>query len=240
MATHDASGAGRPGRDELRGLRLLFWIAVAALLAAGIALFLLSGARRSSPPAPASASNAGRVVSPVASWAAGARPAPGFQLVDQRGRPVSLAGLRGRPVIVTFIDPLCRNFCPLEAKQLNAMVRSLPARSRPAVVGISVDVYGDARANLLQDVSKWSLVPQWRWAVGSRAQLARVWRRYQIAVLVTTRRIAGVTVHEITHTEEAYVIDSHGDERAVFLWPFRARDVLAVVRRLAARSPHMS
>jgi len=49
-----------------------------------------------------------------------------------------------------------------------------------------------------------------------------------------------VTVHEITHTEEAYVIDSHGDERAVFLWPFRARDVLAVVRRLAARSPHMS
>lgn len=167
------------------------------------------------------------------SWPPGKRRAPGFQLVDQSGGRVSLSAYRGRSVIVTFIDPLCRNFCPLEAEQLNELVRGLPARSRPAIVAVSVNLYGDARANLLQDVAKWRLVPQWRWAVGSGQQLASVWRRYQIGVLVTTKKIAGVTVHEISHTEAAYVIDLRGFERALFLWPFRARDLLAVLRRLA-------
>jgi cytochrome oxidase Cu insertion factor (SCO1/SenC/PrrC family) len=133
---------------------------------------------------------------------------------------------------VTFVDPLCRNFCPLEARQLNDLVRSLPPRTRPAVLAVSVNVYGNARANLLQDVDKWRLVPEWRWAVGAKTKLADVWRRYQIGVLVQTKTIAGVTVHEITHTEATYVIDQEGYERALFLWPFRARDVSAVLRDL--------
>src|SRR5581483_11347048 len=158
---------------------------------------------------------------------------PDFRLVDQSGRPVSVSAYRGRPLIVTFIDPLCRNFCPLEAKQLNALVRTLPAAQRPAIVAVSVNVYGNARANLVQDVAKWRLVPEWRWAVGNPRQLGRVWRQYQIAVLATTKKIAGVTVHEITHTEGAYVVDPKGYERALFLWPFRATDVSAVLRRVA-------
>ena len=168
------------------------------------------------------------------SWAAGRRRAPDFRLVDQAGGRISLAAYRGRSVIVTFIDPLCRNFCPLEAKQLNDLVRSLPAPSRPAIVAVSVNVYGNARANLLQDVAKWRLAPQWRWAIGSRRELASVWRRYQIGVLVETKRVAGVSVHEISHTEAAYLVDRRGYERALFLWPFRARDVVAVLRRLAS------
>ncbi len=166
-------------------------------------------------------------------WAAGARPAPDFRLVDQSGSPVSVSGFRGRPLIVTFIDPLCRNFCPLEAKQLNTLVRTLPASQRPAIVAVSVNIYGNARANLLQDVAKWRLVPEWRWAVGNPHQLAQVWRRYQIGVLASTKKIAGVTLHEITHTEAAYVVDRKGFERALFLWPFKAQDVSSVLRRIA-------
>jgi cytochrome oxidase Cu insertion factor (SCO1/SenC/PrrC family) len=195
----------------------------------GSLLALLS---RHSPRAPASRLAAVGATAPPARWAAGARRAPDFRLVDQTGKRVSLGDYRSRPVIVTFIDPLCRNFCPLEAKQLNELVRGLPARSRPGIVAVSVDVYGNARADLLQDVSKWRLVPQWRWAVGGSSQLASVWRRYQIGVLVKTKKIASVTVHYITHTEAAYVIDGRGYERALFLWPFQARDVLAVLRRL--------
>jgi cytochrome oxidase Cu insertion factor (SCO1/SenC/PrrC family) len=171
---------------------------------------------------------------PPASWAAGSRRAPGFRLVDQIGRPVSLAAYRGRPVIVTFIDPLCRNFCPLEAHQLNELVRGLPPRSRPAILAVSVNVYGDAPANLRQDSARWRLVSQWRWAVGGSQELTSVWRRYQIGVRVTTKRFAGVTVHEISHTEAAYVIDKNGFERALFLWPFQAQDVLATLRGLAS------
>jgi cytochrome oxidase Cu insertion factor (SCO1/SenC/PrrC family) len=172
----------------------------------------------------------------AATWAAGMRRAPDFRLVDQGGGPVSLSSFRGRPVIVTFIDPLCRNFCPLEAQQLNELVRRLPAAQRPAIVAVSVNVYGNARANLLQDVAKWRLVPEWRWAVGRTRQLATVWRRYRIGVLVTTKRVAGVTVHEISHTEAAYVIDRRGYERALFLWPFGAKDVRAALAKLSSSS----
>ena len=73
---------------------------------------------------------------PSATWAAGAQRAPGFRLSDENGKPFSLASYRGRPVILTFIDPLCRNYCPLEARRLNDAVRSLPAGSRPAIVAI--------------------------------------------------------------------------------------------------------
>jgi hypothetical protein len=58
------------------------------------------------------------------------------------------------------------------------------------------------------------------------------YRRSQIGGLGRTKRIAGVTVHAIT-TEAAYVIDVRRFERALFLWPFRAGDVSAVLRRLA-------
>jgi protein SCO1/2 len=160
--------------------------------------------------------------------------APDFRLTDQNGRSVSLAAYRGRPVIVTFIDPLCRNFCPLEAKVLNNVVDRLPAGQRPGIVAVSVNVHGNARANLLQDVRKWRLVPQWRWAVGQPSRLASVWKRYKIAVQDQTKKVAGITVHEIAHTEAAFVIDPSGHQRALFLWPFQAQDVEKALRDLAA------
>jgi protein SCO1/2 len=218
-------------------LRWLIWgavVLVGALAGSLIALLQVSS-RSPAVPEKSGLAAVGPQAPPV-SWAAGKRRAPGFQLVDQAGRRVSLAEYRGRPVIVTFIDPLCRNFCPLEAKQLNALVRGLPPRSRPAILAVSVNIYGNARANLLQDVAKWRLVPEWRWAVGTRRQLARVWRRYRIGVLVTTKKIVGVTVHEVSHTEAAYVVDARGYERALFVWPFQARDVLAALRGLASQA----
>ena len=63
-----------------------------------------------------------------------------------------------------------------------------------------------------------------------------MWRRYQIGVLVATKKIAGVTVHEVSHTEGAYVIDGRGYERALFLWPYSGADVLATLRTLGSQA----
>jgi len=233
MSASPSSVAGRSRRASRR-FRWLFWGAVVLLgVLVGSLVALLQVSRRSALVPPAGVMAVGAQAPPV-SWAAGTRRAPDFRLVDQAGGRVSLTTYRGRPVILTFIDPLCRNFCPLEAKQLNELVRILPPRSRPAILAVSVNVYGDARTHLRQDMAKWRVVPQWRWAVGGGSELARVWRRYQIGVLVRTKKIAGVTVHEISHTEAAYVIDRRGYERALFLWPFRAQDVLVTLRRLAS------
>jgi protein SCO1/2 len=173
------------------------------------------------------------VTPPPFNWHAGQRPAPNFALSDQAGRPVSLAAYRDHPVIVTFIDPLCRNLCPLEAQVLNQLDRELPPSQRPTILAVSVDVYADTRADLLQDFREWRLVPEWRWVVGTPAQLAAVWNSYGVGVKVTTKRIDGTTIRYITHTEAAYVIDATGHERALFFWPFYPQDVKRVLRQLS-------
>jgi protein SCO1 len=225
-----APGSKRSARAFPAWAKWLFWGTVLAVgIGAGTGIALLSrSAGRASPAAIPRAA-----IQPTTVWARGARPAPDFRLTDQHGRPFSLGGLRGRPVLVTFIDPLCRNLCPLEAHVLNDVVRRASPAERPAIAAVSVNPWGDAAQNMRQDAAKWNLVPQWRWGLGSHAQLARVWRNYEIGVQVAKRTIAGVTVREIAHTEATYLVDASGHERAVFVYPFSAAAVLRTVRRVS-------
>jgi cytochrome oxidase Cu insertion factor (SCO1/SenC/PrrC family) len=173
----------------------------------------------------------GAATPPVETWAAGIRPAPAFDLTDQDGRAVSLAGLHGRPVIVTFIDPLCRNFCPREASVISTAMKSFGS-AHPAIVAVSVDPWADSAQNFSEDAAHWRLAPQWEWGTGPAAQLASVWRRYLVGVEVTKKTVAGVTVREITHTGATYLIDGSGHERALFLYPFRVSDVVGAMRTM--------
>jgi cytochrome oxidase Cu insertion factor (SCO1/SenC/PrrC family) len=210
-------------------------VAVLCCVATGTPILVLSLVRHAptSPTTPATQLSA--VATPY-TWRAGQRRAPTFRLKDQNGRPVSLAAYRGRPVIVTFVDPLCRNFCPLAAHVLNQVDRDLPAAQRPVIIAVSVDIYADTRADLTEDYRRWDLVPQWRWAVGEPRQLASVWRRYHIGVSVKTKTIAGTTVHFITHDEVAFVVDRAGYVRALYGWPYDPRNVEAAVKRMASSS----
>jgi protein SCO1/2 len=204
---------------------------VAALLAAVVAAGLVvwsarrgheTGVQAEAPPATA-----------VASWPAGQRPAPSFTLVDQHGTAFSLRSLRGRPVVITFIDPLCRSLCPLEAKILMKAVRAVPAARRPTVVAVSVNPWGNTPSAFAADASHWQLGSGWRWGVGSRERLARVWRAYGIDVQFVRRKLAGVTIRDVVHTEAAYLVDATGHERALFVYPFAATDVATALRHLS-------
>jgi cytochrome oxidase Cu insertion factor (SCO1/SenC/PrrC family) len=211
----------------LSRVRWILWGVV--LLLAVVATVLYVALRSSAPPTTAvPVSDV-----PAATWVAGALRAPDFRLADQNGALVSLAALHGRPVIITFIDPLCRDFCPIEAQHLNDVVNAFPQASKPAIVAVSVNVYGNAHTTLMQDARKWKLVPEWRWAVGRPTELSRVWSAYHVQVLAMTKTVAGVKVHTIGHTEAAYVIDAKGYERALFLWPYRADGVVRTLRTLA-------
>src|ERR1051326_5204384 len=203
-------------------MRWAIWgIAALVGLGAGIALLVL----RSSSPA-ASTSMVGGAAT---TWPAGRQKAPAFSLLDQNGKGVSLADYRGRPLIVTFLDPLCRNYCPVQAGRLNDVVRSLPAGSRPAIVAVSVNVFGNARRYLVQDIRKWRLGSEFRWGVGTPSQLGSVWKRYDIGVLDQAKKIAGVELNNIANTEAADVVAATGYERALYLWPFPAADVKATL-----------
>jgi hypothetical protein len=94
--------------------------------------------------APMAAAAANRTADPILALAISGnsssldRPAPDFSLTDQDGRTVSLASLRGKVVLMTFLDPVCTTDCPIiaqEFKQAGQMV--LPGPRRTAGCGCS-------------------------------------------------------------------------------------------------------
>jgi cytochrome oxidase Cu insertion factor (SCO1/SenC/PrrC family) len=167
-----------------------------------------------------------------ATWAAGARLAPDFHLRDQNGAAVSMRSLRGKPVILTFIDPVCQNLCPLEAKVLASAEAQLG--SGIPIVAVSANPWGNARKILFGDIHEWRLPSTWRWAYGDHRALAAVWRSYAIGVQVQRSKFQGVPVRRIVHLEASYVVDAHGYERALFVYPFQAEDVVRAVRQVSS------
>jgi protein SCO1/2 len=161
-----------------------------------------------------------------ATWAAGARPAPEFALRDQRGRVVSLQALQGRTVVLTFLDSLCKQACPVEGRMLAAAIKAVPQKLRPQLVVVSVDPAGDTPASIARAVAKWHLPGEVLWVRGTHAQLAPVWRKYEI----TVEPVSG----DIVHSTALYLIDRRGSERAGFLMPFIPGLVTADLKTLAA------
>jgi cytochrome oxidase Cu insertion factor (SCO1/SenC/PrrC family) len=149
-----------------------------------------------------------------ASWAPGERAAPPFRLRNQDGKAVSLAGLRGRPVLVTFLDSRCVEQCPVTGHQLGTVLRRMDAADRPALVIVSVNPRGDTRASIHRAMTDWGLAGPWRWhwLRGTRAELSRVWAAYGITVQPTT--------NDITHGLALYLVDRRGFQRTGYLFPF--------------------
>ena len=162
---------------------------------------------------------------PSLPWPAGERPAPDFRLTDEHGRAVSVSALRGRNLIITFADPHCTTFCPRESRVLNDALRAFAPAERPAVISVSVDPETRSLAVLQKEAKRFEWLPQWRWAAGSEKQLAQVWDAYDIAVVPTD--------DDINHTEAAYLVDRDGNERALFLWPFKAPAVVDALKKLS-------
>jgi protein SCO1 len=160
-----------------------------------------------------------------ATWPAGRRPAPGFSLVDQQGRTVSLASLRGRTAVVTFLDAGCTGACPVEARLLDAALAEVGPRLRPRLVVVSVDPSGDTPARVARALRTWGLPAGTLWVRGPRAQLRHVWDAYHISV----QDVGG----RLVHSTAVYVLDRGGDERAGSLLPFIPGLLAGDLRRLA-------
>jgi len=229
-----ADGAGAPTGLRPSASRRVRWLLWGALLLAGVLGGTLIGVLRSSHPGTVPTAAGIAPAPPVETWGAGEKLAPGFALHDEAGRPVSLAAFRGRPVLLAFMDPQCGDFCPLEAKIIDTALARLPASERPTVVALSVNLWGNARSILRKDIRDWKLTPAWHWAVGASPKLRKAWADYQIEVADSPTTKNGVTTHEITHTEATFVIDRKGYQRAVYLYPFRAADLVREIRSVAA------
>ena len=198
-------------------------VALAALgagLAGALLGVVLHLALRSSPSAPALPSLHGQAV-----WSAGTRLAPVFTLPDQTGRPTSLRSERGHTVVLAFMDPMCRQQCPIEGRGLALAQSQVTASQRATLLVVSVNPLATAPEVAVAN-RKWHL-GNTRWLLGDRQQLARVWKAYGIEVLPK----AGVG--DIVHSTAIYLIDRRGYERAGFLSPFLPQFVADDLRTLS-------
>jgi len=204
----------------LRRRRRLAAAASVLLIVSGAALAL--AATRYAPGSGAGATARGAAVNGDAVWKAGTRPAPSFDLTDQRGRSVSLASLRGRPLLLTFLDSKCTTLCPIVGHQLGVVERHLGAQPVRLII-VSVDP-ADTRHTVAAAARKWGWHGHWQWLMGTPAQLAPVWRAYGIGVQPTATDIA--------HSMAVYLIDGQGNERAGFLPPLAISRLVWDVRLL--------
>jgi protein SCO1 len=157
-----------------------------------------------------------------------ARPAPAFALHDQQGSLVQLAAQRGRLVVVTFLYTHCRDVCPLIANNLNSVLHRLgPDAGQLRVLAVSVDPKGDTPAAVRRYARQHALLPQFHYLIGTRRELAPVWRSYHVAV--------SGGGGQVNHSAYTVLIDREGKQRVLYASDFRPAEVLRDVRRLLGR-----
>jgi cytochrome oxidase Cu insertion factor (SCO1/SenC/PrrC family) len=138
-------------------------------------------------------------------------PAKAFQLTDQHGRTVSLTSLRGKVVLLTFLDPVCTSDCPLIAQEFRAAGQLLGAASKQVelVAIVANPIYHQvADTQAFDRQEHLTSVPNWLYLTGSVPQLRQVWKDYGISAEILP---AGSM---IGHQDLAYVIDKGGHVRA--------------------------
>ncbi len=190
------------GSSSLRAI-VAVWAAVVVLIGAGP--MALAQASKSADPIIAQAIDGSAAPLNFAT--------PGFALTDQAGRPVSLATLHGKVILLTFLDPVCTSDCPLIAQEFRAADQLLSKQSRHvelvAIVANPVD-YSVAYTRAFDSQEGLAGLPNWLFLTGSLRQLQQVWRNYAVAAQILP---AGGM---IAHSDLAYVIDGTGHTRFEF------------------------
>ena len=204
----DAGNAGRLRPGVLRGLGNAVASARARSVAAvGALAVIVLGA------APMASAAANRTADPILALAISGNssrldlPAPGFSLTDQDGRTVSLASLRGRVVLMTFLDPVCTTDCPIiaqEFKQAGQMLREEAGQVELVAVVANPTYRSTAFTRAFDRQEGLTAVPNWVYLTGSLSQLGEVWRHYGVSV---QNLPAGAMS---AHTDLAVIIDPAG------------------------------
>jgi protein SCO1/2 len=123
----------------------------------------------------------------------GSEPPPGFALPEfaipaSSGAIVSSRELRGKVVLVTFLDSQCTEACPIIASQIARALDSLEAAERAALapLAISTDPGEDTPAAVRDFLRKNRAEGRLRYLVAPVGQLRPVWDAFQIAASFDT------------------------------------------------------
>lgn len=203
---------------------------VLILLLAVAALALAACGSSSSPPRPKKASATTTVPASrfVGSVADPTVPAPKLALRDSLGHPVNIEDYRGKAVFVTFLYVHCPDVCPLIASHMHAALAQLGARaSKVQLIAVSVDPRGDTPTAVAQFLRVHGLTGRMQYLIGSRSQLAPVWKAWNISS-------EQASPSAINHSALIYGISASGRLTTLYPANFKPADIVHDVAPLLA------
>jgi protein SCO1 len=161
-------------------------------------------------------------------WAGAERPpgldVPRFAFREERGRTVTPASLRGKPTVFAFIYSTCRDTCPAQVQDIRGALDETGLK--PNVIGISVDPANDTPKRAQAFLLAQTMSGRMRFLLGTRAQLAPVWKAFGIQPQTKA----------LEHSAHVVVADAGGAQRIGF--PFEALSAEALghdLKRLSRR-----
>jgi protein SCO1/2 len=117
-------------------------------------------------------------------WAGAVRPpgqpVPRFALTDQDGNTVTSESLKGKPVVYAFVYSTCQDTCPAQVQTIRGALDDMPKNTDVTVVGISVDPSNDTPKRAASFLLKQQMTGRMRFLLGTKEQLAPVWKAFAI------------------------------------------------------------
>jgi protein SCO1 len=199
------------------------------LVVAGVVSFaLLRGSSKTSPPGGALQARAGGGY--YGTLTLPSKQAPPLRLRNYLGQPVTLAGYRGKAVLVTFLYTHCPDVCPLIASNLGGVLKLLGARAaRTQVIAVSVDPRGDTRAAVAKFLRARQMLGRMQYLTGSARELERTWAAWSVGA---TRQAGKPDL--IAHSALIYGIAASGKLTTVYPESFEPSEISHDVPKLLA------
>lgn len=145
-----------------------------------------------------------------------AKPAPDFELVDQRGNPFRLSDQQGHAVVLFFGYTTCPDVCPTTLLQYRQVKQKLgPDADGVRFVFVTVDPERDTPERLAGYVDRYD--PSFYGLTGARDVLEELWDAYDIYIDITEVPDSPVG-YWVDHTAHSFVIDPEG--QLIGLYPF--------------------
>lgn len=139
-------------------------------------------------------------------------PAPGFRLKDQNGTVVSLSDFRGKVVVLTLLDPVCTDICPIYAHQYRLVYQTLGEDATDvAFLAFNANDEETSVEAMVAATKKWGLeaVRTWHFLTGSPEALRSVWSDYGLSA---SGRPKPDKPDEKQHSPAIYIIDQAGQK----------------------------
>jgi protein SCO1/2 len=133
--------------------------------------------------------------------------APDFALTDTNGAEVTLAGLRGKTLLIDFVYTHCPGPCPILTSRHAQVLRELPPELRERVhfVSITVDPERDTPEALAAYARARGADPaRWSFLTGDAERVRDVLKRY--GIFAEPDRNSG----EIAHVVVTLIVDAEG------------------------------